>query len=185
MTTSIQHIAALSSGLYLRPGSGKELFYIQARHFPDNQSLSGDVQPELQYHASLEKHLLGRHDVLLAVKGNYNFAVSGSQLPSPAIASSIFLVIRIHSNLISADFLAWFLNLPASQQKLAAMSKGTSIASLNKTDVAQFEIPLPPLEKQELILKADMLFKERARLKKQIAALEETTFYTTILKQLQ
>jgi restriction endonuclease S subunit len=67
-----------------------------------------------------------------------------------AVAGSQFCVIRVKQNVIPA-FLYWFLNLPETQEKLAAGARGTYVKSLPASALRELKIPVLPLPKQKVI----------------------------------
>ena len=92
-------------------------------------------------------------DVVIALRGSTNAAavvppVKG--LSSPIFATLDVAVVR-PKNGLHAEYLAWFLNLPATQETLAVSRSGSAAPRLPLTALKALEVPLPSLERQALI----------------------------------
>ena len=88
----------------------------------------------------------------------------------PCVASPSFLIIRIDDPArILPEYLCGFLNLPSTRQLLTAQAQGSAITSLSKADLEEFEIPLPPLERQRSCIALTRLHRREQALYKAIA----------------
>ena len=86
------------------------------------------------------------------------------------MASPSFLIIRIDDpTRILSEYLCGFLNLPSTRQLLTAQAQGSAITSLSKADLEEFEIPLPPLERQRACIALTRLHRREQALYKAIA----------------
>ncbi|MCX6249825.1 MAG: restriction endonuclease subunit S [Bacteroidetes bacterium] len=172
MRRTIIEIASIQTGVYAQTSSNGHFYYIQARHFDHNRQFITAVKPELSFDEKLEKHILHKGDVLVAAKGYDRFAVAYSNIPHPAVASSMFIVLRIiDKNQILPEYLAWFINHPKTQNILSLSSKGTALPSVTKDDVGKLEILIPSIEQQKSVLKLYELFQKERQLKLQLDAL--------------
>ena len=187
METTIRNIASLHSGIYAKPDYQGDVYYVQARHFNAQKEFDTRVQPDLQLEGSkLKNNLLQPGDVLLAVRGNNNFAVQYKGIIKPAVASTMFVVIRIlDQNLILPEYLTWFLNLSVNQSKLQNKAKGTSILSLSKFDIEDLEIIVPPMQKQKAVLEFDALKKKELTILKKLQELKEKEIQHLLLTSLK
>jgi restriction endonuclease S subunit len=186
MKYTISQIATLHSGLFATPEPEGEVYYVQSRHFNRDLQFEPSVKPNLPYHSKLDKHLLKKGDVLVAAKGSERFAVAYQGLIQPAVASSTFIVLRINDqSQLLPDFLAWYINHPSTQAILADRAKGTSLLSVNKTDIGELVIPMPPVKQQESILKIQSLRKLEVRLQQQMDDLREQYIQQLILHTLK
>jgi restriction endonuclease S subunit len=70
-------------------------------------------------------------------------------------------------------YLTWFLNHPDTQVLLKGHARGTSMASISKAVLAELEIPIPNIQKQELVLKIFKFRNKEKNLKQQIETLRE------------
>lgn len=169
----LNNIASIGSGIYSNTNPEGEVYYLQARDFDAAHQLeTAELEPVLLRDKSIEKHFLKKGDVLVAAKSGDFFAAVYCGEVEPAVASTMFLVLRdIDQDQILSDFLAWYINLPSSQELLQRLSKGSSVQSINKKTLAELEIPLPDLKKQHLIIKISKLQVQEKNLSQQIQIL--------------
>jgi hypothetical protein len=185
MKTSIIHIADLFSGIYVNMSTsrGKGVYYLQAGHLDKQRKWTAHLEPELEPEKRFDINYLEKGDILLVTKGIEYFAALYDGRYAPAIASSIFTVLRIiDRTVILPAYLQWYLNHPATSRKLAAASKGTSMPLITRDVVAEIEVPIPSLEKQEMIVKAECLQQKATELRLRIHQLNETIFHYNLLQ---
>lgn len=173
MKTTLKHIASIQTGVFAKPIQKGEIVYLQAKHFDENGELTETLYPDLDADSKIHKHLLKKGDVLFAAKGTKNFAAWYENDNLPAVASTSFFVIRLYDLTILPGYLTWFLNHPRTQSLLKGYARGTSIASISKAVLSELEIPIPNIQKQELILKIFKLRNKEKNLKQQIENLRE------------
>ena len=99
-----------------------------------------------------DAQMLRPGDVFLVGKGNRHFAWCYDLAIGQALASSNFFILHPRMDLINPHFLALYLNLPQTLENIRALSSGTNIASIKKTDLLELTIAVPPLETQNLLL---------------------------------
>jgi restriction endonuclease S subunit len=100
-----------------------------------------------------KRYLVGDGDVLVSFRGGAHFGVALSGVPENTVASSNFYILRIRRKDILPEYLGWYLNQPAAQEFLRTRSRGTNIALLTKADIAELEVPVPPLAVQERVVR--------------------------------
>lgn len=168
------HIATINSGIFTSNIKHGDVYYLQARDFDVNRQISSNLTPTLSYAENLEKHFLKPEDVLVVAKGASFLSAIFDGSYSPAVASTVFMVIRpIARDTVLPEYLSWYINLPSTQNELLSKSKGTSIPSINKKNLEELEIPVPKISKQELILKIAELRKNEMILRRKIQELKE------------
>lgn len=173
MKTKLKHITSIQTGVFAKPIQKGEIVYLQAKHFDENGELAETLYPDLEVGIKIQKHILKENDVLFAAKGTKNFAAWYESEATPAVASTSFFVIRLHDTNVLAGYLTWFLNHPSTQSLLKGQARGSSIASISKAVLAELEIPIPNIQKQELILQVFKLRNKEKNLKQQIENLRE------------
>ncbi|MBP7142138.1 MAG: restriction endonuclease subunit S [Opitutaceae bacterium] len=118
----------------------------------------------------VDRYTLRPGDVLVAARGS-RLTAAVFDRPEQAVAGSQFLVIRVlpqHLGL-SPGFLAWYLNLPAVQEQLAAQMRGSYIRSLPASVLTRLQVPVPDHRKQAAIVELTELQREENRLTRQIS----------------
>ena len=95
---------------------------------------------------------LKQGNVLLAARGS-RLTAAVFDIDEPAVAGSQFIIIRIRPQWLGlrSGFLAWYLNLPAIQEQLAARMRGTYIRSLPASILANLQVPIPDGATQDAI----------------------------------
>lgn len=92
-------------------------------------------------------------DVVIALRGNVNTAAMVpdlAHLDRPVFATLDVAVIRTGPTL-SASYLAWFLNLPTTQDVLATDRSGSAAPRLPLSALKELDVPLPDISRQRLI----------------------------------
>lgn len=117
---------------------------------------------------------------MFAAKGTKNFAAWYESEEMPAVASTSFLVIRLHDRNVLPGYLTWFLNHSSTQTLLKGQARGSAIASISKAVLSELEIPIPNIHKQELILQLFKLRNKEKNLIQQIKNLREKEIQTKL-----
>lgn len=170
----LSQIAHIHSGVYTNTISEGEVYYIQARDLDDNRELAKNLSPTLSYTENLEKHFLQKGDVLIVAKGASFLSAVFDASYSPAVASTVFLVIRfLDNNKVIPAYLSWYLNLSATQSFLMSLARGSSIPSINKKIISDLEIPMPTIEKQKIIVEFAVLARKEKEIQQSIHKLKE------------
>ena len=166
--TKLNNIATIQTGVFAKTTPNPDALYLQQSDFDSRGELRDTAQPTIA--TDNPKHLLAAGDLLLASKGNNNICVVVPKLEQQSIASPSFLVIRLcDKTSVLPEYVAWYINLPATQKVLAAQARGTSIMSISKATLGELEIPIPPLEKQQKYIKLSKLQKREQQLYAAIA----------------
>lgn len=151
----LECLASIRSGS-LHDRAGDEAFFVSA----------GDVEPFTVRTSALSPGALpGRsaasaallpHDVLVALRGRSNPAAVVPSRPDgdrPLFATLDLAVVRLGPS-IDPDFLAWFINLPSTQDELALDRSGSGIPRLSLPALGSLEVPTPSLDRQRAIAAA-------------------------------
>ena len=166
--TKLNNIATIQTGVFAKVLPNPNALYLQQSDFDGNGELRNTTQPTII--VANQKHLLTAGDLLLASKGNNNMCVIVPEIGQKCVASPSFLVIRLHDkSAILPEFVAWYLNLPAIQNTLAAQARGTSIMSISKATLGELEIPIPSIDKQKKYIELSKLQQREQEFYKAIA----------------
>ena len=185
MIHRLKNISTITTGIYSKTTSTSNVYYIQARDFDSNYNLLDNLEPSVILSPNIEKHLLAKGDVIFASKGFDRFAFVFNNEVTPAVPSSIFMTIRkLNTNIISSDFLAWYLNHPNTQLYFARIAKGSVIPSINKKMIGDLEIEIPSINKQKQILRIDLLRKKEIEITNQILKLKSILLNQKLLNVL-
>lgn len=106
------------------------------------------VDPEL---------FLQKGDVLFPNRGTRTTAVAFDGDDSRVLAGAQFFVIRPRADLVDPRYLAWCLRSDKALRHFAERRKGTHVQVIERDDLACFEVSLPPLQRQLIIVEAALL----------------------------
>lgn len=185
MKKSLKQLASIRSGIFLKPQESGDLVYMQAKYFDSDGELSSTIFPDIKSQDVSEKHLLKGGEILFSAKGWKNFAaVYRTEYPA-AVASTSFLVFSIETENIIPDYIAMILNSPQSQEAFKGISKGTSIPSITKRLLEEFQISVLPVEIQEKLVALSRLKVQETSILDQLDRLEKLKLDLSILKIIQ
>ena len=99
-------------------------------------------------------------DVLLTNKGSRNVAVFYHRDYPTVVASGAFYILRVYNPAtILPEFLACYLNLPSTQSQLQSrIGAASTVLTLNKKDLSDLPVPVPPLETQQRLVDLHNVF---------------------------
>ena len=150
---------------------------IQGRHLSPGQPYRYRAQDALCItpRRHVERYLVAPGDVLLASRGNVNYAVEIEAVPPQTIAPATFYILRPRGDLITngyvPSYLAWVLGQPPIQAQIAQLRTSAATPIVQREDFNRVMIPLPPLEEQSRIARlAGLMQRERSLLDQLTAA---------------
>ncbi|MCK9205016.1 MAG: restriction endonuclease subunit S [Bacteroidales bacterium] len=183
MKKRISDIARIQTGIYAKPNAIGEVIYILGRHINQDKQIDPIIFPELQLNEKTKKHLLHEGDIILASKGHDLSATVFYSLKFPAVASSMFLVLRLVDPKVTLpEYVAWSLNHSKTQRVLLGYSKGTSLQSITKDIIGNLEIQIPSVHKQRALLNAIATLTRETQLKRTIELLKNQIMQQKLLK---
>ena len=186
----IKEIAEILFGVYakVRSATGGVL-YLQIGDFDayGNLVLGKDKSYINQTEINNERQFLTSGDILLPAKGLKNAAFHINEHHLPAVASSLFFVIRLQDRTILPQFLAIYLNHPATQSKIKAMISSTlTVPVLNKKEFQELPVPIISLAEQKEIIQLHHIYQQERAITIQLLEKKEQLFhgiFTQIITQ--
>lgn len=177
----LKQLTRISFGVHLTPVDVGRVLYLQARQFDDYGRFGEDpllFAPD----GSLNAHMLWDGDVLFPGKGNRYFGWCYRDRVGPAVASSMFFVIRPDQKIIQPDYLTAILNLPQNQAHFKLLASGTNIASIRKSELEAFMIPVIPISEQEKVVELYKYHLRETVLMERMASEKRNLYKATISK---
>jgi restriction endonuclease S subunit len=101
---------------------------------------------------------------------SYRAAVVPSEVPPMVAAGSLF-ILRPDPLCVTADYLVFFLNLPATQAVLRQLATGSTIPNLRRSAIEQLALPLPSLSDQHKLVALSRLVRQQADIETRLNAL--------------
>lgn len=163
----IRDIAEIRTGVYLKPEEYKDLIYLQVKDFNERGEYLRTTKPGVFKDLSTKFLLLKDGDILFAAKGNKNFAAVFKGSDFPAVASSVFFVLSLKSDIIP-EYVSWFINHPSSQRQLKSEAMGTSMLSISIGSISALEITIPDLRTQKIIVELERLQSKERKLNQEL-----------------
>lgn len=164
-------VADIYSGFPVRTriahDDGGAVAIVQMKDIDDDGTLHFERAARQHLPAARAHHLLRPGDLVFRSRGQNNLAALVTGDPGAAVLASPLLLIRPRTALPA--YLHWHLNLPATQATLAALSAGTSVQMISKAVLANIELPVPDLSRQQLIVNTAALAAVEQKLAQQIA----------------
>jgi restriction endonuclease S subunit len=171
---ALETLGKISFGVNGRKGIPAEIYYLQTRDFDENYMIKEGLTPVLARESKLEKHILNKGDVLITSKGTSFFAYMYEGEYQPAVASTVFLVVRLSSEAVLPGFLTWYINHPTTREFIESVSRGSSMQVIHTKTIKKLLIPLPPPEQQELILKSYRLHQRELKIREELSVLRKS-----------
>ena len=177
MKVHLKDLAEIQSGYPFRgavvagpPQSGVAV--IQMR------DLGEDLVPDLQkvvWNATISAkpiHLLKVGDVLFRGRGNAPAGYCLRELPALCIAAAPLLRLRLRSNVLLPEFLAWYLRQKSAQAFFEGNAQGSATRMVGIDVLENLPIPIVPLEKQQKIVALVGLLERERQLRQRLGELK-------------
>lgn len=162
ITTSIKY------GPHLPTIERGDFKYLKGNHFDEDYHLNEFANSFVAENEKTNKCLLEEGDVILAGKGNRNFAWAYEVEYGACIASSLFYILKIDREKIHSKYLALVINSPKFQHQLKLIGLGATIPVIPKKELMQLKFELPTLEKQQQIISINELMDKQIQLERAI-----------------
>lgn len=166
-------IASITSGINERRNPQGSIYYLSASDFVAPHTLDPLLEPSIMPSPKLERHFLSKGDVIILSKGHHGFIAHSYQaIKQPAVASSIFMVLRNINPRVLPEYVAWYINLKSTQSELINFSRGSALPAINKSILSELDIQVPDLEIQQKIVELDRLKKAETHIINQLDELK-------------
>lgn len=175
-THRLGDIAEARFGVHGQPEDKGDFAYIQVKHFNADIEIANNFDSWLYADGKIEYHFLQKGDILFTGKGYRSFAWTYKEEVGPAVASSIFYVIRPDQEVVIPEFLTLYLNTQQAQQHFAALGAGSSIPSIRKSELESINVPVPSMQEQHRLAKLSFLHNEDMRILRRISNLKQQLF---------
>lgn len=153
----IESLSSVSFGVNYSPVEAGNVRIVQAKSIDD----SGVYKPEYDSFAPQdklsEKDFLTEGDLLFPAKGSNHFTYVVKREDLPAVASSVFFIIRVNPEKILPEFLAWCLRTPRTRHRIDVISEGSTISSIPIKEFRKLKVPVPKLEVQKKVIELQVL----------------------------
>jgi restriction endonuclease S subunit len=149
----LEEISEVKSGSLL-DRSGSAALYVQLGDISPGSLRMSRLTPGAAPQKSMTAAALKEGNIVVALRGNVNAAAVVPPLDSielPVFATLDVAIIRIHS-VEEPEYIAWFLNLPSTQETLSSERSGSAISRLPLPALRQLDVPTPNCARQNRIV---------------------------------
>jgi hypothetical protein len=161
-THALRDVATIQPGYPFRgklPLSAEaDAFVIQFRHVVVGEPLTdalGKTLDKATLTGRKQPNFLRSGDIIFMAKGNRNQAALIGEVPSNTVCTPNFYCIRLKPEIdgLLPEFLNWQLNHQGAQRYFTVCSQGSVAASITKSQLETFPVSIPPIKKQELMIR--------------------------------
>ncbi|MDR2621192.1 MAG: restriction endonuclease subunit S [Dysgonamonadaceae bacterium] len=182
----IKDISTVQTGVYLKETSGGEARYLQVKSFDYRKVSLISILPSLVLNDKVKKHLLSEGDLLFAAKGFVNFCVVFREEWGISVASSSFLILKIHDKTkVMPEYVCWFLNRSDVLAFFQNLTAGSVLPSISKTMLENFEIDVPDISLQGKIVAVSELQQQEQILSEKIMELKNKLIEKQLVKKIE
>lgn len=141
---------------------------IQIRDFDEFQNLQANNLCKVTPKYDAERYLVNKGNVLFLARGHRNYAIPIKNSLENTIAASYFFILRIKTENVLPEYVAWFIKQSPAQAYLHNIARrGTHIPVVPKSAFEDMSIDVPDIKLQKAIIELDnLLEKERSLLYK-------------------
>lgn len=144
---------------------------IQMKDMDDAGLLHADEVIRVVLPPGKDHHLLRAGDLLFRSRGRSNGAALVAEGIGASVLAAPMLLIRPHR--VLPGYLCWYLNAPATQAQLSALSEGTSVRMISAEALKALDVSLPSPAVQQRIVQAAALADREQSLMARIATLRQ------------
>jgi hypothetical protein len=144
---------------------------VQMKDMDDAGLLHADGAIRVVLPPGKDHHLLRPGDLLFRSRGRSNGAALVAEGIGVSVLAAPMLLIRPHR--VLPAYLCWYLNAPATQAQLSALSEGTSVRMISAEALKALDVPLPSPAVQQRVVQAAALADREQSLMARIATLRQ------------
>ena len=147
-------VARILSGVYAKgnPTGGIACLQIKDLQMSSPQTTA----MRIEYAHKLDSYMLKKGDLLFAGKGT-TYLCKVFYHDIPAVPSTTLYSIRLHSSIVSPEYLCWYLNHPRVVASIKTAQAGSGTPLIHKPTLENLEIIVPDQETQRLIVELSSL----------------------------
>lgn len=186
----IGHIASVRMGVTLRgrdatrPDPNGSCLMIRISDVSDDGHLTNPDLLRFEPGESIKPDLFLRFgDVLVPNRGLRTTAYAFDLPDQNVIVGAQFFIVRCDFSRVLPDYVAWFLRSEVTAQHFSTHRKGTLVQTIQRGDLADLALPLPPLPKQAVIVELDKLATQERQLSERLAVLRHQHLQSTLLQK--
>ena len=159
-------VARILSGIYAKGNPTGKIACLQIKDL--QMSSPQTTAMRIEYAHKLDRYMLKKGDLLFAGKGT-TYLCKVFNLDIPAVPSTTLYSIRLHSSIVSPEYLCWYLNHPRVVASIKTAQAGSGTPLIHKPTLENLEIIVPDQETQRLIVELSSLQNREKEIQEAIA----------------
>ena len=169
MKLKIKDIADIQIGYQFRkkiePVTDGTHALVQMRDFNDHNNLNYSELSRVKLAELPDKYLVNQNDVLFLSRGHSNFAFPITDPLESTIAASYFFILKVRSDKVLPEYLAWYINQSPAQGYLHNIARrGTHMPLIPKSIFENLKVYVPDIETQKNIIELNGLLNREKEL---------------------
>ena len=159
-------VAEILSGVYAKGSPVGKIVYLQGKDLlmPSPETTASRIE----YAPKLSHYILKKGDLMFVGKGT-TYLCEQFTLDIPAVPSTTLFTIRLKTDVISPEFLCWYLNHPSVVAAVKKEQAGSGTPLIHKSTLENLEIVIPDQNTQRCIVELSSLQKQEKALLEAIA----------------
>lgn len=153
--------------------------------FDDNLNLRADLEPNVLFKENIAKNFLQENEILFNAKGKRFFASLFKRQYENTIASAVFLVLRLETDVVIPEYLVWYLNHPETLKIYKSKQTTQVMPAITKQELGDLDIIIPEYKTQNSIVEIDQLKRDRIRVQKELIQLHENYINAITYKKIK
>lgn len=147
-------IAEIQSGIYIKGISDGDVSCLQVKDLlMDSPEITA---MKTNYTKKIDRYLLKKGDILFACKGT-TYLCKVFDYDIPAVASTTLYSIRLHTIIITPEYLCWYMNHPTIAASINNEKMGTGSPMIRKEVIENLEVMIPDMNTQKTIIEISKL----------------------------
>lgn len=163
-------VAEITSGIYVKSIPTGDVVCLQVKDLLMDSPET--TATRIEFSPRMANNLLKKGDLLFAGKGA-TYLCEVFNLDILAVPSTTLYSIRLHSDIISPEYLCWYMNHPSTVARIKAAQAGSSTPMIHKPTLENLEIIIPDKKTQQIIVELSTLQKREIHIRKEIAEKRE------------
>ncbi|MBO7074014.1 MAG: restriction endonuclease subunit S [Bacteroidales bacterium] len=147
-------IAEIQSGIYIKGISDGDVSCLQVKDLlmdsPETTAMKTNRTKKI------DRYLLKKGDILFACKGT-TYLCKVFDYDIPAVASTTLYSIRLQTNIITPEYLCWYMNHPTIAASINNEKMGTGSPMIRKEVIENLEVMIPDMNTQKTIIEISKL----------------------------
>lgn len=166
MKLKLREFANVVSGVYVRECPTGDVRYLQVK---DLLMASPETTAcRVERAGKLNNYLLKKGDLLFAGKGT-TYLCKKFEWNFPAVPSTTLYSIRLNTNIVTPEYLCWYLNHPSVVAVVKTSQVGTGTPMIHKGTLENLEVVIPDKKKQRQIVELSSLQDRERRILRALA----------------